>query len=88
MADVLQEIEKTEKVLQNVRIQLDNTTRENKNNFVMSLCAWIVEIGLVKHNIRVGFAKLGMLKCFSFFCLNPKLCYQEYKVHGSTPCIV
>jgi len=55
---VLQEIEKTGKILTNVDIHLDNTARENKNKFVMSLCAWIGEIGLAK-NIRVGFCQVG-----------------------------
>jgi hypothetical protein len=56
---VLHEIEKTGRLLKNVHIiQLDNNARENKNKFVMPLCAWIVEIGLAK-NIRVAFCPVG-----------------------------
>jgi hypothetical protein len=55
---VLQEIEKIGKVLTNVHILLGNTARVNKNKFVMSFCAWIVEIGFAK-NIRVGFCLVG-----------------------------
>jgi len=51
-------IEKTIKALTNVHIELDKTTRENKNKFVISFSAWIVDIGLAK-NIRVGVCHVG-----------------------------
>jgi hypothetical protein len=49
---------KTGKVLINVHIQLDNIARENKNKFVISFCAWIVEIGFA-NNMRIGFCQVG-----------------------------
>ena len=63
-------LRKTRKVLTNVHLQLDNTTRENKNKFVMSLCARIVEIGVAK-NILVGFCQVGYVQMFSLLISKP-----------------
>ncbi len=41
----IQEIKRCGKLLNKVHIQLDNTARENKNKYVMSFCAWLVELG-------------------------------------------
>ena len=54
----MQEIKRTGKAIESLHIQLDNTTRENKNKYVMSFCQWLVSIGLVG-DIRVGFLLVG-----------------------------
>ena len=53
-----EDIEITGELLHNVHIQLDNTARENKNKFVVTFCAWIVEMNLAKE-IRIGFQQVG-----------------------------
>ena len=35
-----------------------NTARENKNKFVVTFCAWIVEMNLAKE-FRIGFHQVG-----------------------------
>ena len=54
----MQEIKRRGQVLNKVHIQLDNTARDNKNKFVMSFCAWLVEMNLVSE-LRVGFMNVG-----------------------------
>jgi len=41
-----------------LHIQLDNTTGENKNEYMIAMCAWLVASGKVKH-VRVFFLKVG-----------------------------
>ena len=55
---VWQEIKRTGECIKSMHIQLDNTTRENKNKYVMSFCQWLVAVGLVLE-IRVGFLIVG-----------------------------
>ena len=54
----VQEIERTGKLLKNVHIQLDNTTRENKNKYVATFCAWLIEMNLAEQ-IRLSFLPVG-----------------------------
>ena len=39
-------------------IQLDNTSRENKNRYYIGMMAWMVAVGLVKE-IEVSFLMVG-----------------------------
>jgi hypothetical protein len=55
---MIQEVQNRGKALNEVCIILDNTSRENKNKYVVSFCNWLVEIG-VATSMRIFFLPVG-----------------------------